>query len=172
MEDLVTIERMIQDLAGSKDLPTGVATLQKATELHAARAQALKDEAEKLMAESAREKYAAEALEVALKVLGQIGQPATSSDISGRALSTPFARMSARECAEIVLREIGHPMTATELAEEVGRRGKDLGTQPSATVINALKRYAERHETFYREATERGFVYGLGEWQEEKKTRD
>lgn len=172
MKNLVEIERLIQTLAESKDLATGLSSLRSAMELHEAKAHALKDEASRLASEASREQDAAEVLRVALRVLGETGKSAPHANATTTTLPLDLRRTPTWMCAQAVLRETKRPMTAPELADEISKRGKTLGKQATANVINSLKRYADKQELFYRESTEKGFVYGLLEWKKEGKKNE
>jgi len=70
--------------------------------------------------------------------------------------------MTTWECAIIVLKEEGRPLTSRELADRIEAGGKILGEQAAAKVTSGLKRYLGTE--FSRNEVNGVLFYSLNEW--------
>lgn len=82
----------------------------------------------------------------------------------GSAVSAQFnSDMPTWECAEMVLKEAGKPLTAAELAERIERGGKALGDQAPAKVTSGISRHLGKVFS-RRERSDGVYEYSLNEW--------
>lgn len=149
---LTKVEEEIAALKASADARSTSDFLRQLIDKYEARIRVLTEEIDKLQAQR-------QSTDDTLSSLRKVLMLNAGAEVEQDAL---FSGMSTRECVERVLEREGTCLSAFRIAQLVEAGGKNLGSQPTASIINAVKRYLGR--IFVREKISGKYYYGLKRW--------